>query len=62
MKIQLKGELDLDLRVIGLKPGQIIEDAGPSLGFTNPVYFDHRHNGHKYNCVVWPENYEIIEN
>jgi hypothetical protein len=61
MIIQLKGYLDLDLIRIGLKPGNIIRNAkADTVGTTGAVYFDHSYTINN-ECVVWPENYDVIK-
>ena len=61
MIIKLKGYLDLDLTRIGIRPGDIIRNAkADNVGTAGAVYFDH----FSYilnECVVWPDNYDIIK-
>ncbi|HMM02037.1 MULTISPECIES: hypothetical protein [unclassified Dysgonomonas] len=59
--IKLKGALDWELTRLGLEPGDVIkEHSTPSQN--GAVYFDQYYNGFKQTCVVWPDNYEIIDN
>jgi hypothetical protein len=61
MIIKLKGHLDLDLIRIGLKSGDIIRNAkADTVGTTGSVYFDHSYTINN-DCVVWPENYDVIK-
>lgn len=60
MTIKLKAYLDYDLLKIGLRPGDIIRNARMDNEATGAVYFDH-HYVIINNCVVWPDNYEIIK-
>lgn len=61
MIIKLKGYLDIDLIRIGLNPGDIIRNAKPvQIGTTGAVYFDHSYTINN-DCVVWPENYDVIK-
>lgn len=61
MIIKLKGYLDPELTRIGLKPGDIIRNAkADTTGTSGAVYFDHYYTIDN-QCVVWPENYDIIK-
>jgi len=55
MTIRLKGELDIDLKRLGLESGDILHRM-PIPGKYGSIYFvfDGVH------CVVYPENYDII--
>jgi len=59
MKIKLKGDLDSELIAIGFKAGDIIEATADPVSKVGAMNFDRYHHGTKYNCVVWPANYEI---
>lgn len=59
MKIKLTGELDTELTRIGLKPGDVVTPES-SCKKTGAMYFFKLHIGFSNTCVVWPENYEII--
>lgn len=60
MKIKLIGDLDFDLTRIGLKDGSIV-DAFPSTGSkSGQLYFKVYRSDVDQDCVVWPENYEIV--
>jgi hypothetical protein len=61
LTIKLKGNLDFDLRKLGLKEGDIIRDCQISSYTTQSIYFSVIYNGFECHCVVWPANYEIIE-
>ena len=58
--IRLKGELDFDLTRIGLKEGDVIRNISQLDKKTGAVHFDCFHVITNH-CVVWPENYDIIE-
>jgi hypothetical protein len=61
MIIKLKGELDFDLTRIGLKPGDIIKNASlDSVSLMGAVNFSQGYQGMYYDCVVWPEDYDVI--
>jgi hypothetical protein len=57
--IKIKGKLDLDLTKIGLKAGDIIRNATYSES-NGAINFDF-HYVINNECVVYPENYEIIK-
>ena len=58
MTIKLKGILDSELEVIGLKPGMIIDEYPDKNSTSGVVHFETIHGGRTYNCSVWPENYD----
>jgi len=58
VKFRLRGELELDLLKIGLRPG--MELTGELQGSNKAIYFD-RFFVIDNSCVVWPENYEITQ-
>lgn len=58
--IKLKGKLDLDLMLLGLKTGDIIK-APKQTNSNGAIYFIYNLHGWNYDCVVYQENYEIIE-
>ena len=60
MKIKLKDSIISELTCIGLKPGMIIsgDDVNKTTG---AVHFTHHYKSSSHNCVVWPEDYEIVE-
>lgn len=60
MKIKLKGNLDYELTRIGLAEGDEIEATPDRVGKTGAVYFQKYHRGTKYDCVAWPDNYDVI--
>lgn len=59
MKIKLKGHLDRELKAIGLKAGDIIENAS-AIQTNGAVHFEKTFRKHIYNCSVWPDNYQVI--
>ncbi len=59
-KIQLIGDLDFDLIVLGLKSGDIVWASSSPQRTTGAMYFERTYNGHTIDCVVWPENYKIV--
>lgn len=58
--IKLKGELDLDLQILGLKEGQIVSATPCNFSKAGLMYFTVIHNNFKFNCSVWPCNYEVL--
>lgn len=59
--IRLKGSLHIELTVIGLEEGDIILDAVIIPQDGEAAYFTKHHNGYPFECVVYPDNYEIVE-
>lgn len=59
--IKLKGALDWDLTRLGLEAGDVIKNHSVP-DQRGAVYFDTYYNGFTQNCVVWPDNYEIVDN
>lgn len=53
----------MELSVIGLEEGDIIIDATiyPKDNPSGAAYFVKHHNGYPFECVVYPDNYEIVE-
>lgn len=60
MKIKLKDSIISELKSIGIRPGDIIESNDVNKT-TGAVQFTKWHNASSYECVVWPEDYEVIE-
>jgi len=61
MILRLKGELDPELTRIRLKPGQTIKNATSEKTSTmGQVYFYHYFEGINFQCLVWPDNYDVI--
>ena len=60
MKIRLKESIISELTAIGLRPGMVIESNSVNKT-TGAVYFTRWYNGSSYDCVVWPEDYEIVK-
>lgn len=60
MKIKFKDSINSELTCIGLRPGMFtsVDDVNNATG---AAYFKHWHNGSVHDCVVWPEDYELIE-
>ena len=50
----------MELQKAGMKPGDIIE-ATPGSELTGSMYFTAKSGNRTMECVVWPENYEIIK-
>jgi hypothetical protein len=59
MKIKLKGQIDLDLLRIEFKPGDVVDAEPDMVGTTGAMYFMRIFKGTMYDCVVWPENYDM---
>ncbi len=59
MKIKLKDSINSELTAVGLRPGMEIESYDVNKA-TGAVQFTKWHNGSSYDCVVWPEDYEIV--
>lgn len=60
--IKLTGVLDWDLTRLGLEAGDVIKNHTQPKKENGAIYFDSYYNGFTQNCVVYPENYEIIDN
>ena len=58
MKIRILNPC-LELQKAGMKPGDEVE-ATPGSELTGSMYFTAHSGTRKFECVVWPENYEII--
>ncbi len=57
--IELIGILDWELTRLGFKPGDVITDhTKPSP--SGAVYFDYKKSVITQNCVVWSDNYKVI--
>ena len=61
MKIQLIGDLESDLISLGCKEGQVINAVPDKVSKVGAMQFDVMKNGDTYNCVVWPQNYKVID-
>jgi hypothetical protein len=59
MKIKLKESIISELTAVGLRPGMEIESIDVNKT-TGAVQFIKWHNGSSYDCVVWPEDYEVV--
>jgi hypothetical protein len=60
MIIKLKESIDAELIAIGCKPGDEVK-VESFLPKTGAAYFTKRGLAVPQNCVVWPEDYEVIE-
>lgn len=60
--IKLKETLDWELTRIGLEPGDVITDHSAPGKDNGAISFEIHYNGFRQTCVVWPVNYEIIDN
>lgn len=60
--IKLVGALDWELTRLGLEAGDVIPDHSPPGKENGAVHFDTHYNGFRVSCVVWPDNYEIVDN
>ena len=60
MKIKLKDSINSELIAVGLRPGDEISSNDVNKT-TGAVQFTRWQNGSSYNCVVWPEDYEVIQ-
>ncbi len=62
MTIKLIGTLHPELTSLGLKPGDEIHATPDQVGKAGAMYFQVNHrSGITQNCVVWPDNYEIVK-
>jgi hypothetical protein len=60
MKIKLKDSIISELTCLGLRPGMVVSSTQVNKT-TGAVDFTHYYNSAPYDCVVWPEDYEIVE-
>jgi hypothetical protein len=60
MKIKLKDSIISELTCLGLRPGMVVKSTQVNKT-TGAVDFTHYYNSSPYDCVVWPEDYEIVE-
>lgn len=60
MKIKLKDSIISELTCLGIKPGDIVKSTHLNK-ITGAVDFTHHYNSGTYDCVVWPEDYEVVE-
>lgn len=57
-KIKLIGELNKELTMLGCKPG---DKVMATMQLSNlSMWFHTTYNGHTMQCVVYPDNYEIL--
>lgn len=59
MKIILKDSINSELTAVGLRPRAEISSNDVNK-ITGAVQFTVWHNISSYDCVVWPEDYEIV--
>jgi len=58
--IKLKGIIDWEITRFGVKSGDIIQNhTKPDT--SGAVFFDVDYNSTTQGCVVWEDNYDIIE-
>jgi hypothetical protein len=60
MKVKLKDSINSELLAVGLRPGTEISSNDLNKT-TGALQFTTWHHGSSYDCVVWPEDYEIVE-
>ena len=60
MKIKLKDSINSELIAVGLRPGDEISSNDVNKT-TGAVQFTRWHNSSSFDCVVWPEDYEVIQ-
>ena len=60
MKVRLKDSIISELTCLGLRPGMVVKSTQVNKT-TGAVDFTHYFNSSPYDCVVWPEDYEIVE-
>ena len=60
MKIKFKESINSELTCIGLRPG-MFTSVDSINNATGAAYFKHWHNGTVHNCVVWPQDYELVK-
>ncbi len=61
MKVKLKDSINSELTSIGLRPGMEVRSNQGINKTTGAVHFTHYCNSYPYDCVVWPEDYEVVE-
>jgi len=60
MKIKLIGDLGYELTTFGIKSGDIVDAVSSEGSKCGQMYFNMHIQGSTQQCVVWPENYELI--
>jgi len=60
MKIKLIGDLDFELTRFGIKAGDTPDAVTSEGSKSGQLYFTIHIPGSSQECVVWPENYEVI--
>lgn len=60
MKIKLTEGIDPELTILGLKAGDELEVTKDPVSKVGGCHFTQYKNGHPFNCSIWPDNYEII--
>ena len=59
MKVRLKDSIISELTSIGLRPGMVVKSTHVNK-ITGAVDFTHYYGSGTYDCVVWPEDYEVV--
>ena len=59
--IKLRGELDYEITRFGVKSGDVIKQHTTPGKVDGAVSFDVRYGNFTQSCVVWPDNYEMIQ-
>lgn len=58
--IKLKGEIDWEITRFGVKPGDVIKiHTKPDV--SGAIFFDVNYYSSTQTCVVWGDNYDIID-
>lgn len=60
MKVKLKDSIISELTCLGLRPGMVVSSTQVNKT-TGAVDFTHYYNSAPYDSVVWPEDYEVID-
>lgn len=60
MKVKLTQNLDPELRMLGLNPGDEIEVTPDPASKVGVCHFTIYHNVWPSNCSIWPDSYEKI--
>lgn len=60
MQIKLKDSIISELTCLGIRPGMVISSENVN-EITKAVEFTWFFNHSRYECVVWPEDYEVVE-
>jgi len=60
MKVRLTGNIDPELEILGLKPGDELEVTPDPVSKVGGCHFTKYKNGWPFNCSIWPDNYEKV--